>query len=403
LGVGCRRFESYYPDGVLYFALYRFPIFEFEGLFIKLLRLVKKQLTMALNDFFDNLRIKTFYSIRDLVKSTAELLGYPDNMGMPIIQRDGEVTRDFHRQLPVHRGSFPPPPSPKNIYEAFLGHKPIFEPVDRNFFEHSYHGFYNFFIVNYKNIFFFPDALSEFIQIRLNICLDITTLETGREVLFLAICLYFNLYAWRIALYWYIFINPYVRPWSYYISLTDWTQEGLAGFSPVIVGIDIMPSLFLGLIGKLADSISHLVFTMPYLPSEGQSVKVVLEQTGTKGPIDILLFQDLPVLWYKYPIPNNIREFWYTERPDILRYMKKYYSNLNLEIYPDRILKAQKLETLSTSALGHQSNSLLINYNEQLIINTQNFNSELNVYLSHHQDDAINFFSTSIDKITALL
>ena len=42
LGVGCRRFESYYPDGFLYLALYRFPILEFKGLFTKILRLVKK-------------------------------------------------------------------------------------------------------------------------------------------------------------------------------------------------------------------------------------------------------------------------------------------------------------------------------------------------------------------------
>ena len=200
---------------------------------------------MALDDFFDTLRSKTFYSVRDLVRSTAQLFGYPENKGMPIIQVDGQATRKFHRHLPVHTGSWPPPPSPKNILEAFLGHKPIFQPVDRNFFEHSYHGFYNFYILNYKNIFFFPDPISEFLQVHFNMCIDITTLETAREVSFLAVCLYFNLYAWRIALYWYIFINPYVRPWNYYIALTDWTQEGLAGFSPVIVGIDVMPSLFL--------------------------------------------------------------------------------------------------------------------------------------------------------------
>ena len=38
---------------------------------------------------------------------------------------------------------------------------------------------------------------------------------------------------------------------------------------------------------------------------------------------DVLVFHYLPILWYRYPIPNDIREFWYNERPDILYYMQK--------------------------------------------------------------------------------
>lgn len=359
---------------------------------------------MALDNFFDTLRIQTFYLIKNLIRGLAKLFGYPNTMGMPITQVDGQETRNFAKQLPVHPGSFPPPPAPKNIFEAFVGHKPIFEPVDRHFFEHSFHGFYNFYIVNYKNIFFFPDPVSEFLQIHFNMCIDITTLETAREVLFLVLCLYFNLYAWRIALYWYIFINPYVRPWSYYISLTDWTQEGLAGFSPVIVGIDIMPSLFLGLIGKLADSVSHLVFTMPYLPSEGQAVKVVVEQNNTKGLVNILLFQDLPILWYKYPIPNDIREFWYNERPDIIRYMNKYYKDLNIDVYPDRILKSEKVEALSTlqGIQNFHPTWSFTNSNEPLLKSGKDFICEFNNYLIHHQDNSLNFLADYVDKINYL-
>ena len=352
---------------------------------------------MALNNFFDTLRINTFYFIRNLVRGLAKVFGYPENMGMPIMQGDGQESRNFLKQLPVHPGSFPPPPSPKNIFEAFVGHKPVFQPVDRNFFEHSYHGFYNFYIVNYKNIFFLPDSVSEFFQINFNMCLDITTLETAREVMFLVLCLYFNLYAWRIALYWYIFINPYVRPWSYYISLTDWTQEGLAGFSPVIVGIDMMPSLFLGLIGKLADSISHLVFTMPYLPSEGQAVKVVVEQNNTKGPVNILLFQDLPILWYKYPIPNDIREFWYTQRPDIIRYMNKYYKNLNIDIYPDRILRSENLQSFLTHPQFDEMHRTVINTNQQITTESISF---VHDFMMHSSQFPLNALTSHLNSFT---
>jgi hypothetical protein len=53
---------------------------------------------------------------------------------------------------------------------------------------------------------------------------------------------------------------------------------------------------------------------------------------------DVLVFHYLPVLWYRYPIPNDIREFWYKERPDILNYMEKAYKDLNIQFLPDNIV-----------------------------------------------------------------
>jgi hypothetical protein len=54
---------------------------------------------------------------------------------------------------------------------------------------------------------------------------------------------------------------------------------------------------------------------------------------------DVLLFRYLPSLWYTHPIPNPLREFWYTERVDILNFMKKNYAHLDIEFLPDQILK----------------------------------------------------------------
>jgi hypothetical protein len=51
-------------------------------------------------------------------------------------------------------------------------------------------GFYNFYIENYQNIYFLPDWLSEFIQVKLHLCLDITVLETIREVFFVGLMVY---------------------------------------------------------------------------------------------------------------------------------------------------------------------------------------------------------------------
>jgi hypothetical protein len=59
----------------------------------------------------------------------------------------------------------------------------------------------------------------------------------------------------------------------------------------------------------------------------------------------------LPILWYRYPVPNEIREFWYKERPDILNYMQKAYKDLDIQFFPDSLVKElhQQTDLSSTS------------------------------------------------------
>jgi hypothetical protein len=68
---------------------------------------------------------------------------------------------------------------------------------------------------------------------------------------------------------------------------------------------------------------------MPFLPSEGEETKLLINEQMK----DVLVFHYLPILWYRYPIPNDIREFWYNERPDILDYMQKAYKDLIFNFY----------------------------------------------------------------------
>ena len=207
--------------------------------------------------------------------------------------------------------------------------------IDRIFYEHKSDGFYNFYVPNYKNIFFLPDWLSQWLQIQFNISIDTTPLEIIQQSLFLGLVGFFFLVDFRMKMYWFLTINPYTRPWIYIISLTDWIQDVMTGLSPVMLGLDLTPSIVLGLTGKLADSLNHLVFTMPFLPSEGQPGKMIIDDQVK----DVILFRYLPSLWYTHPIPNNLREFWYTERLDIYNFMKKNYAHLEIEFLPDRILK----------------------------------------------------------------
>jgi uncharacterized protein YggT (Ycf19 family) len=213
----------------------------------------------------------------------------------------------FLENLPSHQTYWPPQQRPETWFEMIVGPSPKVDAVPRYIYESREEGFYNFYIENYKNIYFLPDWLSEFLQVRLNICLDITLLETIREVLFVGLLIYSQIVILRITLSWFIYINPYTFPWCYVAAAVDWTEDVLQGIVPAILGVNITGSVFLGILGVLGDSLNHLVFTMPFLPSEGEETKLLINQQMK----DVLVFHYLPILWYRYPIPNDIREFWY--------------------------------------------------------------------------------------------
>lgn len=330
--------------------------------------------------------------VEDLITNIATLFGYPEHKGMPIVEESTLSEMTFVSRLPTHNPyGWPPREKPENIWEMLFGTKPDIIPVERVIYESPKDGYYNFYIENFKNIYFLPDWLSEFIQIRLNICLDITNLELTREVLFLILVFYVQMLHIRLALYWYMTINPYTRPWIYFIAMTDWLQEALAGLSPVILGVDLMPSLVIGLTGKVADNLNHLVFTMPFLPSEGQRAKMMINGSLK----DILVFRYLPVLWYNHPIPDDIREFWYSERREIYRFMEKHYNHLDIELLPNRILKESYERQHSLSENTHLINDI----STQILCNIGSGIESFGNYFIHYQELLINFVRTHIDKL----
>ena len=173
------------------------------------------------------------------------------------------------------------------------------------------------------------------------------------KVLFIALVCYSQIVVYRLLLAWFITINPYLFPWSYLVTAVDWLDDTLQGIIPGVFGVNITGGLILGAIGALADSLNHLVFTMPFLPSEGEPTKLVINNQLK----DVLVFHYLPALWYKHPIPNDIREFWFTERPDILEYMKTAYGHLDLNLFPDSYIIHQQ-EMVGFSFLTDNFHSL---------------------------------------------
>ena len=263
---------------------------------------------------------------------------YPNVPGMdtqPPYDPTKVTLEGYVRQLPVHQTRLPPAPAPTHLSEVIFGNIPQFNKINRILFQHKTEGFYNLYIPDYQNLWFLPDWLSKWIQLNLEITIDVTPLEHVQQALFIALILFYFLLEFRMKLYWFLTINPYTRPWIYFIALTDWLNDWVSGLAPVIFGIDASPILVLAVVGKAADSLNHLVFTMPFLPSEGAVGKLM----GTDKVENVILFRYLPILWVDEPIPNSLREFWYEKRPDILKFMQENYGQLDIDFEPNSVLK----------------------------------------------------------------
>jgi uncharacterized protein YggT (Ycf19 family) len=319
---------------------------------------------MSLDEKFIPIRTAIYNIIGNLFEKIAGLFGYPQNPGMPTIYEMSNKVYErsqFFDNLPKHKTYWPPIQRPETWFEMIVGPSPKVESIPRYIYESNEEGFYNFYIENYNNLYFLPDWVSEFLQVRLNICLDISLLETIREVLFIGLMVYSQMVILRIAISWLIYINPYTFPWCYLAAAVDWTEDVLQGIVPAILGVNITGSVFLGVLGVIADSLNHLVFTMPFLPSEAEQTKLLINQEMK----DVLVFHYLPILWYRHPIPDNIREYWYKERPDILEYMQTAYKELNIQFLPDYIFK--NLSSDSTSSLVGQMNHFTDSFPTQIL------------------------------------
>ena len=309
---------------------------------IKILKLL-----MSIDEKFIPIRDAFYRFVETIFKNMAELFGYPDNFGMPTISN---LPNEFNSKsrlfndLSYRITNWPPIERPENWFEVIFGPSPKIDPLPRYIYESQQEGFYNFYIENYKNIYFLPDWLSQFIQLRLHVCLDLTVLEAMREILFISIVVYSQIISFRILLAWFIYINPYSFPWSYLVAMIDWVDEAFQGISPSLLGLNLTITIFLTILGKIADSLNNIVFTMPFLPSEGEKTKLLINEEMK----DVIVFHFLPILWYRYPIPNEIREFWYNERLDIFNYMQEAYRDLGIQFLPNGTILEIRNQILTT-------------------------------------------------------
>jgi len=272
----------------------------------------------------------------------------------------------------------------KNYLEIFFPKGLNFNPTSIYFYKDSVEGYYNFFITQ-KNAVFLPNWLSEIIQIFANQSVNTSMLRTIQEWTFGFLNKFRILCDIRAAMWWWLMFNPYQQPFNTLRILTEWYLTALTGIFPIIIGIDIGPTVAITGLGVLLDLLNRLVFTMPYLPSEGENFSIndldkldnpalaeLINQLGE----DVKIFRYLPSLWYKYPIPDDLREYWYNKKPEILQYFFKNYGNLGIDFLPDRILQAEyenqiSHEVLTTNGVEFEniSTNIICSINEILHTN----------------------------------
>ena len=309
-----------------------------------------------INDYFIQFLDFSGNLIHSLYEFFAKFVNYPSNPGMPLV-RPNNIINYFDRS-PYPQFVVPKIDKfPTSFFETIVGGERHLFRITKLAYPDKLEGFYNYYIDAYSNLTFLPDWLSEWLQLNWNIYLDTTRLENIQEIIFLLLITYMKIVNFRISLYWFLTINPYVRPWIYLTSIVDWTYDITAGLTPGLMGIDVGLVIYLLLIGKLTDMVNCLVFTMPFLPSEGQVSLMrdpvreqyvndklherVGEEVQQKVEVfkQVIAFKSFPTLWSTHPIPNELREYWFFQRPDILKYMIETYQNLGVNFYPDEVLK----------------------------------------------------------------
>jgi len=182
-----------------------------------------------------------------------------------------------------------------------------------------------------KKALFLPDPVSELIQRALHIhTYDIAYTHIFRECqyyAYIAIFTFLTLTQVYLFIAGCLFINPYTYP---YVLLTDLVlpyQLFFEDLMPTIYGYPTGNLAAQLLLGLLMNGIRDIVFTMPFLPSEG------IIQTATANVNDLAIvgekfyvFSGVPQLWQAYGVPVDLRTDWFDSgNLNIFRFYETQY------------------------------------------------------------------------------
>nr|BBC77526.1 hypothetical protein Ycf89 [Nitzschia sp. PL1-4]BBC77556.1 hypothetical protein Ycf89 [Nitzschia sp. PL1-4] len=252
-------------------------------------------------------------------------LGYPYNKGIPFLIK----TSDFF--IPEHKTFWPTVQPTSNWFEVFITPWPQMNLIEK----YKYKSFYlSFFIFEYKNINFLPNILSEFFQISLDNFNETDFLKSLRETLFVGSMTYTHMLNIRVTSSWFTKFNPFDFPWRYFCLLIDPFEDFMTSYLPAeFFQVSIELPFLLFVFGLIGDQINHIVYTMPYLPSEAKSSGIIVRRKLRK----ILIFQGLPLLWCKFAIPTLLKEFWSSRHPHILDYLNILMGDMSYTMLSDQL------------------------------------------------------------------
>ena len=256
----------------------------------------------------------------------AYFFGYPYNKGIL------KVTDSSDFFIPYHITFWPV------VQPAFTWSQVAFTPAPqmnliRKFISKEF--YVNFFIDRYKNINFLPTILSWIIQVYLNIFYEDPFLEKSRKYCFLIPTIYTHMINMRIGSSWFGRFSPFIYPWKYLFLSVDTVEGFVTRFLPIKffqVSIELPFLLFVS--GFIADQVNHLVYTIPYLPSEVMYTSIFNKRRKLRP---ILFFSNIPVLWCKFQIPNLLKRFWHSKHLNIIEYLSFFYTDLNINALPDKL------------------------------------------------------------------
>jgi len=211
---------------------------------------------MGIRTNLHDLKRSFFAEVAQMYQNIAARYDFPENKGMPFEPPEKywwSTEPTFKDLLPVNHLRFPPETFPTNYLEVFIGGLPRPTELTRYYYESKVDGYYNFYVLNYKNNIYLPNWFSEFLQIQCHFCLDITFLEQFREVFFVILAIYNYIITFRLLLGWLMSINPYTLPFSYIVACVDWVEELSIGILPVIGGVGFATPCLFYLVGRTAD------------------------------------------------------------------------------------------------------------------------------------------------------
>ena len=271
-----------------------------------------------------------------------------NNKGMPTTYTDPRYrydTIEYMREAPIHEKSNYDEIKAMSWKEVFLGQPKPMNHVELTPISNIQEGFYGFQHLNYQNIYTLPDHISAFIQLQFGL-IDYEIAQECVIGIYDFLIFYSAMWNLRILLSFYLYINVYTIPWSWFASSLDWIEDIFGGMAPSLFGASTFGIIVSMVIGRTADALHHLVLTMPYLPSEAEWWDKELPDagdtyaafTGIMPTEKLIKYHYFPRLWYFYGIPDKLRVEWFEENITRMEYYYKFYGPYGIQVLPDYVL-----------------------------------------------------------------